>query len=282
MLHVGDAATARLTIRHGPGEEVRVPIKGHAEEVVILDQSKENRNLSETVSVSDITYTFTSFELGTHTFTTGAVALAGATGQDTETLIPLKTFEVVPLVTNDSAAIRDIKNLADWERASPRWIWAFLLVALLSAIAGFAALHFLSKPRTILHHAPPPPSHELALRALKRLKEKGWIEQRQIEPFYVELSNIVRQYIENRFDLRAPEQTTEEFIREASHARKLQPEHQQLTAEFLAQSDLVKFARHEPDEETMRGALAAAERLVAETIPESSDEERSAEGVVAS
>ena len=39
---------------------------------------------------------------------------------------------------------------------------------------------------------PLPAPHVTALEALRQLQAKGWIEQRNIEPFYVELSTIAR------------------------------------------------------------------------------------------
>ena len=111
------------------------------------------------------------------------------------------------------------------------------------------------------------PPHRLALDALADLRAKGWIEALQIEPFYVALSGIVRRYLEGRFGLRAPERTTEEFIRDALSSKKLSDAHRDLVAGFLEQSDLVKFARHAPGPSDMHNALDSAERLVRETMP---------------
>lgn len=111
------------------------------------------------------------------------------------------------------------------------------------------------------------PAHELALKALAALKSRGYMEEGKAELFYVELSAIVRLYLEQRFELHAPEQTTEEFIRSSSQSTALSQEHRQLTRDFLEQSDLVKFARFAPGQHDMQFALSAAERLVKETIP---------------
>lgn len=81
------------------------------------------------------------------------------------------------------------------------------------------------------------------------------------------MSGIVRHYLEDRFGLRAPERTTEEFIRDALASRALSAAHRELVAGFLEQSDLVKFARHAPGQADMRNALDSAERLVRETMP---------------
>ncbi len=144
------------------------------------------------------------------------------------------------------------------------------ILAVLAA-AFFALRKFLTTPRTFLHMAPPMPPHQIALKALEALRAKGWIEALKIEPFYVELSAIVRRYIEARFGLRAPERTTEEFIRDALSSRKLSDVHRDLVAGFLEQSDLVKFARHAPGATDMQNALDSAGRLVHETMPESQD-----------
>jgi hypothetical protein len=126
---------------------------------------------------------------------------------------------------------------------------------------------FLTNPRTILRYPPPLKPHETALNALRDLLAKGWIESENAEPFYIELSSIIRRYLEDRFGLRAPERTTEEFIREATTSRFLSSDHQILTSEFLEQCDLVKFARYQAGREDMKNGYRAAERLVRETIP---------------
>ena len=109
--------------------------------------------------------------------------------------------------------------------------------------------------------------YQLAIPALQKLLGPGWIESGHIGPFYVELSGIVRAYLENRYELHAPEQTTEEFIREAGASGLLSPEHRRLVIDFLTQCDLVKFARAEPSSSDMHEAFNAAERLVRETRP---------------
>jgi hypothetical protein len=180
---------------------------------------------------------------------------------------PDARFSVVTTLLGSNTPLRDIKGVLRWPAAFPRWVMGLLLVAAIAALAAILVRRFISKPRTFLNYPPPPPPHEVALKALQELLARGWIEEGRIEPFYVELSCIVRRYIEDRFRLRAPEQTTEEFIREAVSSRLLSQEHQMLTRDFLEQCDLVKFARYEPEQMVMRSGYAAAERLVRETIP---------------
>lgn len=216
---------------------------------------------------STFTYDLASLVVGAHPLSSNAVQVVHADGTTTPLPFPALALEVRTALAGPDARPRDIKGLARWPAAFPRWIKVLLLIAVLASAAAMALARVLRKPRTILHHAPPPPPHEVALAALRNLRSKGWIESGNVEAFYVELSGIVRRYIEDRFNLRAPERTTEEFIREAASSRLLTPDHQLLTRDFLEQCDLVKFAKHRPASPEMRAGYAAAEQLVLETMP---------------
>ena len=85
----------------------------------------------------------------------------------------------------------------------------------------------------------------------------------------MELSSIVRQYLEDRFDMRAPELTTEEFLVSVSDSPDLSVAHQRLLREFLHYADLVKFARMVPGEEDIRQAIERARQFLDETRDDS-------------
>ena len=97
--------------------------------------------------------------------------------------------------------------------------------------------------------------------ALQRLRE----ENPPVDVFYTRLSDIVRRYLEDRFQLRAPERTTEEFLYETSRNGLLSAEHKELLGRFLQECDLVKFARLQPDDTDRQRAYDAAEKFVRET-----------------
>jgi hypothetical protein len=90
--------------------------------------------------------------------------------------------------------------------------------------------------------------HEIALEKLDALMKKGLFGKGMIKEFYVELTDILRRYIESRFELKAPEMTTEEFLANIRDFSDLKYEHKNLLREFLQQADLVKFAKYGPSE----------------------------------
>jgi hypothetical protein len=86
------------------------------------------------------------------------------------------------------------------------------------------------------------PPHVKALRALQRLRGAERTTPAQIDAWYVEVSQVLRVYLEERFGLRAPERTTEEFLRELEGGEELARSHRRELERFLSQCDLVKFA----------------------------------------
>lgn len=144
----------------------------------------------------------------------------------------------------------------------PVWAWACLLLLLVAIGAG---LLFWLKRRRELAAAPVParPAHEIALEALERLRA-SLSEENYLE-FIIGVSRILRAYIQDRFELRAPHRSTEEFLVEASESHLLSAEHQELLGDFLRQCDLVKFARRSAVLEQMEKLFRIATQFVHDT-----------------
>jgi hypothetical protein len=81
------------------------------------------------------------------------------------------------------------------------------------------------------------------------------------------VSDTIRLYLEERFDFRAPERTTEEFLYELQGTNLLTSDQKDSLGGFLQSCDLVKFARYEPGEAELRNLHDSALRLVEETEP---------------
>jgi len=135
-------------------------------------------------------------------------------------------------------------------------------------LAAFALYRILRGRNRRVPAAPPRPAHEIAHEALERLRARALPQQGAFKEYYSSLTAIVRSYLEQRFRLRAPEMTTEEFLMvTARGGAALQNSHRALLGEFLSESDLVKFARHHPTLADAERAYEAAARFVDETAP---------------
>ncbi len=144
------------------------------------------------------------------------------------------------------------------------WLWG-LLAAAAAVAAVFLFLRRHRRRDVVRAPVPQRPPWEIALEALAALEKEGRATDEQAKWFYSRLSEIIRVYIEQRFEIRAPEMTTEEFLESASASILLEDRQKGSLRDLLNASDLVKFARSVPSGEDMEGALHLARRFIEET-----------------
>lgn len=105
-------------------------------------------------------------------------------------------------------------------------------------------------------------AHEKAYEALEMLLARGLVEERRYREFTAEVADILRWYIEDRFGLRAPERTTEEFLAEAGAGLDVGVERKRILADFLFHCDLVKFAALEPSTDDVKRTFSTAKDFI--------------------
>ncbi len=143
---------------------------------------------------------------------------------------------------------------------APPW-WPWILAAV---VVGGLAIPLLSWAwQAWRKRARRRSAYQIARARLDRLLAREGLEQ--VDAFYVELSSIVRRYLEDRFQLRAPELTTEEFLTSVGNSPDLSADHQRLLREFLREADLVKFAGVRPSRTDVDRSVQAASRFLEET-----------------
>jgi len=154
--------------------------------------------------------------------------------------------------------IRDIRG--------PKFVWPWWLVpALLAsvallAVAGYGGWRWWQRrhrPRALL-------PFEVALERLEEIR--ALMQPATARPFSTAVSDIVRRYIELRFDVTATHRTTEEFLRDLLETSKSSlRRHRALLSEFLHQCDLVKFAGISLTLQNMESLHSSARVFVLET-----------------
>ncbi len=164
----------------------------------------------------------------------------------------------------DPKDIRDIKGPLNLPPKMKFWIFVIVLLVLTALIV--LKMTFL-KNKNKLDEEPEykKSAHEIAYEALDKLQRKNYIKEGKNKEYYAELSSIIRYYLENRFYVRAPEMTTEEFLIKAKTTEELVNGQKLLLVEFLSYCDLVKFAKYGPTESEINESFNSAKRFIDET-----------------
>ena len=177
---------------------------------------------------------------------------------------PKVSVEVLSVLTGEEKDIRDLKALVFLKSTVSRIFFAVVLVFFILGVIwiiwyGKKSKIFIRRKKKIKT------PHDIAYKQLEALRRKELPQKGLIKMYYTELSDIIRRYIENRFLLRAPEMTTEEFMAIVKQSSELAQEHKELLKVFLSQCDMVKFAKYGPTQLEMVDSFTAAENFIAQT-----------------
>lgn len=214
-------------------------IEQHKIDTLLLDEDKQKLIKS---------YTITSFDSGLFYIPPFDFPFTDNEIKDT---IKSKAgyLEVFTVPVDMQAGIKDIKGPY---KAPVTFLelLPYLLGALVLALLIIVLIKYFSRKKTkkqgILIEKPKEPAHVIAFRELELLKQKKLWQQGQVKTYYSELTQIIREYIERRFNINAMEETSEEIFSEFNK-RKLDKElYFELLRQLLIKADLVKFAKDQP------------------------------------
>ena len=142
--------------------------------------------------------------------------------------------------------------------------WSFLLAVIIAiiAIAGVILFLFIRRRKQLFSALP---LDEKTLREIRRLCQQVRDREIRSEKGFALLCDIIRNYLEVRFQLPVTRQTTMEFIRNSELAAVLPPGERIFLAEFLNTADRIKFAGENAGENMLENAAADAVNLVRAT-----------------
>jgi hypothetical protein len=169
-------------------------------------------------------------------------------------------IHVRSVLTPESKDILDIRGAI-----RPQWL-NILLIAVGVLTLAIILFVVLRKRKKILEEkieAPRPPAHEEALSALQYLES---LTDRTAKAFYSRLSEILRVYLERRFDVTALDRTTTELFQEM-RSRHVASGLCVESRDILEVCDLVKFAKFEPADEERTADLDRVRQFVMTTRP---------------
>jgi hypothetical protein len=273
-LFIGDQTDLHLRATCEVGEQVQLPV---IDEQLIPGIEVVDRTIIDTTTLNDgrVQYnqylTLTSFEDSLFYIE----PLPFVSGDDTVWSESLMLNVVQPFEL-DSAdmAITDIKGIY----RAPIWWWGFLRWVLLAlavagiGVGGYYLITYLQsrmgkREEDAVAAEPLRPAEEVALEKLDIIREQKIWQAGQVKEYHTQLTDVVREYIDRRFEVSSAEQTSDETLRAMRPLLSDKKDLYEQLRKMLTLADLVKFAKWTttPDENEM--SLRSAYAFVKETTP---------------
>ncbi len=197
-------------------------------------------------------YVVTSFEIGTHTVPPAVAEINGGNNQkrfysDYSTL-NVKRVNITPPDTTAKIfdIVRPYKAPVTLSEILP-WI---LLLGIIAVITWFAVRYFKKyggwRRKTNAIETSADPAHVIAFRDLEKLKDEQLWQKGEIKKYYTVLTDILRQYLVNRYQVFSFEMTSSETLAELVKAGFKKDDSYNQLKNVLTGADLVKFAKYIP------------------------------------
>lgn len=267
-------ATYTLRIEAPAGEQFEFPDLSSANPDFSIRRGELRSSVVEDSQVIEQDYVLDAVRPGAYLMPGQQLTIAGQALS-----VPPLALSVRDLTESELAAAGEFEGLPGLDVVVPQpgtpWWYYALGAAALGLLAALVAYLWAARRREA-PMAPPDPAWVVAERRLNELASRQLPQGGKFEAYYVDLSAILRYYIEDRFGIRAPEQTTPEFLESASGSGRLTDAQQEALSRFLRHCDRVKFARYEPSLAEMEESFGVVTGFVRETIPQLEPEARNA------
>jgi hypothetical protein len=244
---LSDEPVFTLEVASGPGVEVELPPFGESlGGFVVRDFREPAAAVVDGRTVVRQLYTLEPVETGKHVIRPITIAFTDATGRHEVTTDPLE-IEVTSSLGDAAPDLADLRpplapRALPIERTVP---WPALAAGAGGLVLLLALVLLLRRKRRAAAAVEPTPV-ERALAEFEALLDADPLARGDTAGFYVGMTAIVRRYVERTTGLRAPEQTTEEFLRAMRSHEAFDADRRERLRAFLESADLVKFAALRP------------------------------------
>jgi len=271
---IGEQAKLRFEISVDDGLFLSMPVFNETinEKIEILDYGTNDtlRNSTDNTIVITRTLTVTSWEEGFHAiapFVFYSVNGADTLNIETEPLL----LEVEPFSIEEQTDLKDIKSIfsAPVTLAELKYyiLGAVLLGLLIWLLVRYLKTRKKAPVAESIWEKPDIPAHVAAISSLEELKSQQLWQNGKVKEYYSRLTDIIRHYLEKRFQINALEMTTSEIMEAVKQIPEIKPVRNTLES-ILVLADLVKFAKQVPSSTENEMSLDGAFELVNETKEE--------------
>lgn len=221
---------------------------------------------ADSLGILRMTYELTSWDTGTWAIPPQKVTVQGRVIEG-----PAMLLRVEPTAVDLQDPPRPLKDILPQPFSLRAWLLAhqmelFTALGLLLAIVLAVVLWKRRKKQTIPTVAPAPqlPAHQRCLEALTRVEEQRLWQQGEHKQYQSQVTDLLRVYIEERYQVPALERTTDELMAEL-RLSPLPPDERIRLENLLRAADLVKFAKMVPSAVENEQLMTSARQFVQTT-----------------
>lgn len=153
------------------------------------------------------------------------------------------------------------------------WIGIGLLAAAIIALIIWLIIRHRKNKPIFGKVKPKDPPHITALRNLEKIRNQKLWQNGKEKQFYTGVTDVIRKYIEDRYNIKTMERTSNEIVKDLSK-ENVKPEDFEEISDLFTTSDLVKFAKYTATEEENEKAIPTAVRFVNDTFLQEIEEDK--------
>ena len=213
-------------------------------------------------------FTLTGFDSGYFVIPPFPFVISDNKGKTDTVMSEALLLSVQTVAVDTTKDIRAIKGVIDVPFPWHEYLIYFLIAWILVAIILYVYNKFFKKKKAAvsLPKIPDRPAYEIAIEELQKIEEAKYWQQGLTKKYYIEVTDVIRQYIERRFSIFAMEQTTDEIL--SYFDRDISKEEEKEKLRFLLRlADMVKFAKVLPLASENETSLQYAYSFVNNTRP---------------
>jgi len=141
-------------------------------------------------------------------------------------------------------------------------LWGILVIGLL---VWLYKKYRRKEPVFAKHGKPQEPPHIIAFSDLDHIKGENLWQRGKVKEYYSRVTEVIRGYLENQFDINALEQTTDEIMEDVNAEQLISKDVSDKLKDMLTRADFVKFAKAEPLPDENHRILTDAYEIVTQT-----------------
>ncbi len=275
VILIGDQIKLHFELNQPNDFQVNFPVLNDTiiDKIEILDRSKiDTVHVNNNSLLLKQDYLITCFDSGIYEIPAFKFAFKSKNDTLTDTISTRAFYigvQTMKLDTTNANAIADIKMPMKApltiQEVLPYILIGLAIIAVILLLIYFIKKRKKNEPLIKKRTKPKEPANIIALRDLDKIKKEKYWQKGKIKYYHSMITEVLRTYIENRFDIMAMEKTSQEIISSFTNNKLIDDDSFEKLKQILTLADFVKFAKLKPLPDENESSLNNAYQFVLKT-----------------